>query len=702
MLIDRIRTPLVWSVLATIALVSQVVTAAPPAKRPNQPPTVRITSAGHDNSLIAPATISITAEASDEDGSVKSVKFFAGAIAIGNAANAPFRITWNDVPAGVYALTAVATDNSGASTTSAPVRITVIANRPPTVRITSPVNGATYTAPALIALTAEASDTDGKIARVRFFVDGHHLGGRRHAPYTETIRHVAAGTYKVTAVATDNLGAETTSNTVSIVVAPNAPPTVAITSPSSGQKFVPGNAIAISASAGDSGGGSIRAVRFFADSVAIGTATQAPYTVTWLGATLGPHTLTAAAIDNAGLRTTSAPVAVTVAAPDPGPDPDPNPVPPSTLPLVQSDNLVYQGSFRLPSTIVDNYGNGFGYGGGATAFNPARDSLFVVGHDSDQNVAEVGVPSIINSTVIGDLATAPVLQPFAEITEGKLYTDINPGDPNAKKIGGILPYQGRLYVTGFAYYDGNDTQVKSHFVTGMDFSVQGDVDGPYQVGTMTVGAGFVSGYLGRVPANWQDAFGGPVVTGNCCLPIISRTSYGPALFTIDPTQLGLVDPLPATPLVYYPIEHHTLGDWDQQSTVFNGATEIKGVVFPEATRTVLFFGRQGLGPFCYGIGGEIGGDCYDPADPYKGDHAYPYVYYVWAYDANDLAAVKRGEKQPWEIAPYAYWPLPLPFTDIRTHIEGAGYDPATNRIFVSQSFGDGDQPVIHVFSVRLP
>jgi hypothetical protein len=788
MVTHRIRTPLVWCVLATVALLSQVVTAAPPAKRPNQPPTVRITSAGHDNSLIAPATISITAEASDEDGTIKSVKFFAGAIAIANAVTAPFSITWDDVPAGVYALTAVATDNSGATTTSAPVRITVVPNRPPnvritsagrgnpliapatiainaeasdadgtvksvaffagaaaigtalappfkvtwegvaagayvltavatdnrgatttsapvpvtvltnarpTVRITSPANGANYTAPAVIALTAEASDADGKIAGVRFFVDGRHLGGKRHAPYTATIKHAAAGTYHVTAIATDNLGAETTSDPLTIVVAPNPPPTVAITSPPNGQKFAPSDAITISASAGDSGGGTIKAVRFFADSVWIGTTTHAPYTVIWVGAALGPHTLTAVAIDNAGLRTTSPQVDVTVASPDPNPVPDP-----STLPLVQQNALAYEGAFRLPGNLRDSFGTGFGDGGAAVAFNPARDSLFLVGYDGYQQVAELAVPPIINSPVLSDLAIATtVLQPFTEVTEGLLYT-INPGDGNAKLIGGMLPYLGHLYVTGYAYYDALKTQVLSHFVSGLDFSVQGDVAGPYQVGT--AGASYVSGYFGLVPTEWQDALGGPVLNGNCCLPIITRTSYGPAAFTIDPTQLGVVDPLPATPLVYYPSDHHTLGDWDQQSSVFNGTSEVTGVVFPEHTRSVLFFGRHGLGPFCYGIGGATGGDCYDPAYTYKGTHAYPYEYYVWAYDANDLAAVKRGEKQPWDVTPYAYWPLNLPFANNRARIRGATYDPATNRIFVSQAFGEDDQPVIYVFSVQLP
>ena len=63
-------------------------------------------------------------------------------------------------------------------------------------------------------------------------------------------------------------------------------------------------------------------------------------------------------------------------------------------------------------------------------------------------------------------------------------------------------------MTGYSYYDGSGTQMKSHFVSGMTLSTQGDVRGAYQVGTL--GAGFVDGYMTTVPAGWQAALGGPV------------------------------------------------------------------------------------------------------------------------------------------------------------------------------------------------
>ncbi|MEO8259163.1 MAG: hypothetical protein ABI868_17590 [Acidobacteriota bacterium] len=359
-------------------------------------------------------------------------------------------------------------------------------------------------------------------------------------------------------------------------------------------------------------------------------------------------------------------------------------------PLVQPRDLILDGSFRLPA---GRFGaSEFAYGGTALAFNAANGSLLMVGHDQQQMVAEVTVPPIGLSAEISGLATAAVLRPFVDVTEGLLHL-ADPGESNPIKIGGLLPYNGRLYISAYSYYDADSTQQLTHFVSGTDLAVAGDVRGPYRVGT--TGAGYIGGYFAEVPAIWRTALGGPVVNGQCCIPIVTRTSYGPALFAIKPADLGVRNPAPAVPLVYYPSDHF-VNDWDVKSGFWNGSTEIGGVVIPENTRSALFFGRQGLGPFCYGEGAACG----DPTDPYKGTHAYPYAYYVWAYDLTDLAAVKAGQKRPWDVRPYAVWPLILPFGIANAHLRGATYDRSTGRIFVTQAFGDESQPLVHVFRIN--
>ncbi len=96
-------------------------------------------------------------------------------------------------------------------------------NAAPTVSITSPSNGATFTAPANITINATAADSDGTISKVEFFQGATKLGEDLTSPYSFAWNGVAAGSYALTAKATDNGGAITTSSTVNITV--NSPST---------------------------------------------------------------------------------------------------------------------------------------------------------------------------------------------------------------------------------------------------------------------------------------------------------------------------------------------------------------------------------------------------------------------------------------------------------------------------------------------
>lgn len=102
-----------------------------------------------------------------------------------------------------------------------------VPNTPPSVSISSPANGATFTAPANIAVTANATDSDGSVAQVDFYAGNTLLGSDTTAPFSVTWASVAAGSYALTAAATDNLGATTTSAAVNITVNPPPPATPA-------------------------------------------------------------------------------------------------------------------------------------------------------------------------------------------------------------------------------------------------------------------------------------------------------------------------------------------------------------------------------------------------------------------------------------------------------------------------------------------
>ena len=367
----------------------------------------------------------------------------------------------------------------------------------------------------------------------------------------------------------------------------------------------------------------------------------------------------------------------------------------------------------------------------------------------------------------------------------------------------------KLMATSVNGYDGDYLSVRSHFTANLNWNGGSAVgfSGIYQVGATPIPvpqAGFLDGYIGAVPNSWQDSFGGSVISGETGLSVINRTSRGPAAFAFDPTSLGNgtigseSNPASVFALAYYPPYHPALGDYGSNNTLyFNEATRIHGVVFPAGSESVLFFGETGLGADrqgtgCYGEGTSdqnqaknniqmeafwaanpvatsyacgtddpiprpTGKDkdgnlinvkqcCYDPAFGGTGDHAYPYVYYAWVYDANDLALAKSGTYvataadeaagrfvselptpgstlaagqtvYPWNVKPYGTWTLTFPIMPTATDITGgsstavagdykitgAAYDSKTQRLFLTQYDGDAngeDFPLVQVFQLQ--
>jgi hypothetical protein len=200
---------------------------------PGPPPAVAITAPANNAMFSAPASINITADATDSDGTVTKVEFFNGATKLGETSDAPYSFAWNGVAQGTYTLTAVATDNNAQTTTSVPINITVSPplTTPPTVSITSPADGANFIAPATITINANASDSDGTVTKVEFFQGTTKLGETSNAPYTFTWNNVPVGTYTLIAKATDDMTASTTSSAVTVNVAVNQPPTITLSSP---------------------------------------------------------------------------------------------------------------------------------------------------------------------------------------------------------------------------------------------------------------------------------------------------------------------------------------------------------------------------------------------------------------------------------------------------------------------------------------
>lgn len=424
--------------------------------------------------------------------------------------------------------------------------------------------------------------------------------------------------------------------------------------------------------------------------------------------------------------------------------------------LLQVTDFKYLGAFRVPKGDLGGIlQKGLAYGGSVIAFNPDKNSLFLVGHDHNQQVAEIAIPDLVISRNINDLNTAKVVQDLADITEGNLRNLKADGGAilaNGTKIGGLVKYGDKLVGSVYAYYDGDHAAVRSHFTSGLVLSEKEDFRGMYQVGNKpkpVPQAGFVAGYMTLIPPSWQTELGGTVLTGMSALSILNRTSSGPAAFAFDPASLGATPAL-ATALLYYPIDHQTLGTYYTSRTLYNKGSSQSGVVFPRGTRSVIFTGMQGVGEACYGPGTKDSSEqgnrsntppphntcggipmtdtadpcCYDPVNANKGAHAYPYTYFVWAYDAADLLRVRKRGKiaddpspnladgvpptssesyQPWHIKPYAAWEIALPFAQQGYSIASgaSAYDEKRKIMFLVQVGTDNfSWPVIHAFKVN--
>jgi hypothetical protein len=280
----------------------------------NPPPTIAITSPAANTIFTTPTAVTINADAADANGIVSKVDFYSGSTLLGTDATSPYSFTWNSPLAGVDTLTAVATDDGAAVTTSAPVIIFVSAagNTAPAASITLPADSASFFTPASITINATATDAGGSIYKVDFYNGSTLLGTSNTSPYSFVWTGAAAGNYVITVKATDNGGLTTTSSAVNISVTNPIKPTVSITAPANGASFLPLSNITITADAADANG-TVTKVDFYSGATLLGTDLTSPYSFSWTSVPLGNYSITAKATDNDNNVTVSTAVDIIVA-----------------------------------------------------------------------------------------------------------------------------------------------------------------------------------------------------------------------------------------------------------------------------------------------------------------------------------------------------------------------------------------------------
>jgi len=291
-------------------------TSTPISLSVNGLPTVALLTPVNNASLIAPASINLTASAAavGAGNTISKVEYFQGSTLIGSATAAPYTFNWANVPTGTYSITAKATDTKALTQTSSVVTVKV--NTLPTVSLTAPLADANFIAPATINLTSDpvATGAGNSISKVEYFEGSNLVATANAAPFSASWNNVIAGSYSLTAKATDSNNNSITSSPVAITVINNTAPTVSFTANPS-NATAPAT-IVINATAADTDGTIVK-VELFNGETNIATMEAPPFNFLWENVAAGSYVLKAKATDNLGATKTSSdiPVNVTAAVP---------------------------------------------------------------------------------------------------------------------------------------------------------------------------------------------------------------------------------------------------------------------------------------------------------------------------------------------------------------------------------------------------
>jgi hypothetical protein len=380
--------------------------------------------------------------------------------------------------------------------------------------------------------------------------------------------------------------------------------------------------------------------------------------------------------------------------------------------LIQPTDLHYEGAFRLPPSPGTPEDVGWEWGGTALAYRADGDpegpadgypgSLIAAGHEHTQYVSEVEIPVPVLSARKDpiDLNVARTLQNFANV-RGSLYDGLDWEMPRV----GLAVAQNKLHFCWSTHAPGDPEETgPTHGWCELDLA------NPRPAGAWRIDgySNYVtSDYLFPIPAAWASAHtpGRYLATGR--YRDGGQAAQGPALLAIGPASVG--DPplagstLPATPLLLYESveqdDAHTLDGYHHSDEWSGGAWLAAG-----GDTTVLFVGTKGQGECWYGCADGTDAPPW-PEDCDRGWWSTRFVAQMLFYDPAHLAAVARGEQEPWEPQPYAT----LNVDSHLYHLEdeqqlyrlgGTAFDPERRLLYVLERLVDEDRPLVHVWRVR--
>lgn len=361
----------------------------------------------------------------------------------------------------------------------------------------------------------------------------------------------------------------------------------------------------------------------------------------------------------------------------------------------------YQGAFRIPN---DSYGaEMFSYSYGAMAYRPGG-KIYLGGYRSSEvhaSVAELNIPTIVNSTTISALNVATISQSPVDVLAKNSTIYVG----NGHFIGGMGVVGSNLIVASYQMYDQggigpgyNNDQIQ--VLRNLDNLAGGQCDGFYHNktyinGSLGQSSGSFTGWISSIPSEWQTQLGGTHLTGwssSSARAGVYAMPSGPSAFAITPANWGAsASDVPLSTLLNYYPQTNAIGDVytpttddmyndSRTNSIWTHVSECNfGMIIP-GTRTYVVFGSSGghMSGLAYGdppYGGYKGHYTIDPYDKYN---------FYWMFDIDDLIAVKNGTKDPSAVMPYERGQLSLPFqSGYLTKIGGGSFDDTNKDLYLS-------------------
>jgi hypothetical protein len=397
----------------------------------------------------------------------------------------------------------------------------------------------------------------------------------------------------------------------------------------------------------------------------------------------------------------------------------PSPTPITAERLIQPTDLTYLGAFKLPDGPE---GIGWEYSGAAMTYYPNGDpdgpadgypgSIFATGHDWNQYVSEISIPVPIVSSDkdVEDLNTATTLQDFHNI-RGGLF-----GEFEIPRAGlEYLSAQGgqttdKLYFC-WAQHMGEAETNPSHGWCELDLS-NPQTAGPWRIGDYW---NYVTtDYIFAIPEQWADANTPGMYLATGRFRDGGQGARGPSLLAYGPWNEGN-PPAPNSTLSAVPLLLYTDVTAEDDFTMdnYHHSDEWSGGAWITADdkSAVIFVGTKGVGDCWYGFANGV---VWPDEPPYPPVPDLPYDERGWwstgsegqiiFYDPADLAAVARGEMEPYEPQPYATLQIDEYLYHIESaqqwhHVGAASFDRERGLLYVFEPLADGNKSLIHVWEV---